>query len=55
MVKPSSIEIRVRTLVEDFLASKISVDVFKKELTKENDRLRRKERTLHKAPGKTFS
>jgi hypothetical protein len=51
----SPIEIRVRTMVEDFLANRITVNEFKKEFTKAKGRFRRKQRTLPKARGKAFS
>jgi hypothetical protein len=55
MERLSPLEIRVRTMVEDFFASRITADEFKKEFTKAKGKLRRKQRTLPKARGKTFS
>jgi hypothetical protein len=51
----SPIEIRVRTMVEDFLANRITVNEFKKELTKAKGWFTREQRTLPKARGKTLS
>jgi hypothetical protein len=49
------IEIRVRTRVDDFFANRIKANKFKKELTKSEIRFIRKQRTLPRARGKTFS
>jgi hypothetical protein len=55
MERLSPIEIRVRTMVENFFANRITANEFKKELTKAKVRLRRKQRTLPKARGKIYS
>jgi hypothetical protein len=55
MERLSPIEIRVRTMVDEFFADRITAGEFKKELTKAKIRFRRKQRTLPKARGKTYS
>ena len=56
MEKLSLIEIRVKKLVEAFLADKITLAEFRRELSKEKAQLRpKKQRMLPKAEGRTFS
>jgi hypothetical protein len=56
MEKVSPIEMRVKALVDAFLADKISRAEFKSELSMAKARLRlKKQRILPKAKGRTFS
>jgi len=48
-------ELRVKSLVEEFLAYKITGEEFKRELTRAENKLRPKQRTLLKARGRTYS
>jgi len=52
----SPLEIKVKKLVEEFFANKISGEEFKQELTREQHGLRqKKQRILPKAKGRTYS
>jgi hypothetical protein len=56
MEKLSPVEVRVKILVDAFLADKISRAKFRRELLKEKAQLRpRKQRTLPKTGGRIFS
>ncbi len=49
-------ELRVKSLVEEFFADKITVEEFKQELAREKPRLSpKKQRILPKAIGRTYS
>lgn len=53
MQQISPIEIRVKDLVDAFLADEITRDEFERELSKEKAKLGRKQRTLPKDRGRT--
>jgi hypothetical protein len=55
MERLSPVELRVKSLVEEFFANKITGEEFKRELTRAEDKLRPKQTTLPKARGRTYS